>query len=283
MSSLRILFAIALWLAPVLAAADPTVTPLLSPEEFTKKCAASIQAAVGRSRVEIEAPLRLTVRDPNTGESTVHLEQTYETYKLAPDKVDELISKHVASVVEAAPDAKIDPSRIVPIIKPRSWLAEIGSTPEQPQVVYEELNEELIVVYAEDAPNSVSYFSPTDFDRIGIDRAGLRKIAGDNLVQLVPEIERRGGDGVYTVHAGGDLETSFIAVGAPWSRESFEIKGDFVFAVPSRGVLYITGSDDEAGIKAVRDYARTRYRDAAQKISPKLFVLRGNELKVLPE
>ncbi len=277
------LFAIALCVAPLLAAAEPAKVALLSPEEFTKKCAASMQVAVQRSRIEIEAPLRLIVRDPNTGQSTVYLEQSYETYKMAPDKLDEVIKKHVASVVEAAPDAGIDPARIVPVIKPQSWLAEIGSTPESPLVVSDPLNDELIVVYAEDAPNSVSYFSPTDFERTGIDRQGLRKLAGENLVQIVPKIERRGEGGVYTIHAGGDLESSFIAIGDTWSRESFAVKGDFVFAVPSRGVLYVTGSDDEAGINSVRDFARTRYRDAAQKISPKLFVLRAGQLDVLPE
>src|SRR5512145_2346422 len=115
MSPVRVLFAIAVCVAPLLAAAEPTKVALLSPEELTRKCAASMQAAVQRSRVEIEAPLRLIVRDPNTGQSTVYLEQSYETYKMAPEKVDEVIAKHVASVVEAAPDAGIDPSRIVPV------------------------------------------------------------------------------------------------------------------------------------------------------------------------
>lgn len=282
MSPVRTLFAIAL-LFPLLAAAEPAKVALLSPEEFTKKCAASMQAAVQRSRVQIEAPLRLVVRDPNTGQATIYLEQSYETYKMAPERVDEVIARHVSSVVEAAPDAGIDPSRIVPVIKPQSWLAEIGSTAERPLVVFDPLNDDLIVVYAEDAPNSVSFFSPSDFERTGIDRQGLRKLAGDNLVQIVPKIERRGEDGVYQINAGGDLETSFIAIGDTWSRESFAVKGDFVFAVPSRGVLYVTGSDDEAGVKSVRDLARTRYRGAALKISPKLFVLRAGELAVLPE
>lgn len=268
------------WVVSMAVAAD-----LLSPEEFSKQCAAQIKAAVDRSQVEIEAPLRLSLRHPDTGESTIYLEESYETYKLAPDKFDEIVEKHVASVREAAPDAVIDTTRIIPVIKPRSWLTEIGieSGAGQAPVVYDDLNEELIIVYAEDAPQSVSYFSPTDFSRTNVERAGLRKLAGDNLMRLIPNIERRGENGVYVVKAGGDLEASFLAIRSGWSHESFDVKGDFVFAVPSRGVLYVTGSDDEAGLEAVRGYARTGYRDATHKISPKLFVLRGEKLEVLPE
>jgi uncharacterized protein YtpQ (UPF0354 family) len=267
------------WVAATAVAAD-----VLSPEDFTQRCAAQIQAAVPRSRVVIEKPLQLELRHPDTGESTIFLEETYETYKMAPEKLDEIVQKHVASVLEAAPDAVIDATRIIPVVKPRSWLAEIGAAEGAPApVLYDELNEELIVVYAEDAPQSISYFSPTDFSRTGIDRQNLRRLAGDNLMRLIPKIERRGEDGVYMVKAGGDLEASFLAIRSGWSHDSFDVKGDFVFAVPSRGVLYVTGSEDEAGLETVRDYARTGYRDAAQKISPKLFVLRGDKLDVLPE
>ncbi len=283
----RSLTPLALLLLLIVGGGSGTAIEILSPDKFTEYCAERIRAKVEAGSVETLVPLQLKLRHPKSGTSTIYLDAAYETYLTAPEKLDEIVEKYTASAVEALPAANaLDASRIVPIIKPRTWLSEVGvaADPAVPSpVVYDSLNPELIVVYAENTPSSLSYFSPAELAEAKIDRQGLRQLAADNLVRLLPKIERRGEDGVYMVVAGGEFETSLLAVGTGWRQESFKVKGDFVFAAPSRGSLYITGSDDEAGIQTVRGYARTAYRDSAQKISPNLFVQRGGKLIVLPE
>ncbi len=285
--SLRMRLAVSICsLVLLLSSRLASAVELLSPEAFTQRCADSVIAKVPSVTIDASTPLRLAVDHPKSGASKIYLEEAYETYEQAPEKIDEIIQQYASGALEALPAGDgIDPSRIVPIIRPRSWLAEIGVLPgsSQPPVVYDNLNAELVVVYAENTPNSLSFFSPSELKSAEVDPGGLRQLAATNLVRILPKIERRGEDGVYMVVAGGEFETSLLAIGSGWRKNSFDVKGDFVFAAPARGSLYVTGSDDEAGIKTLRGYARTAYRDSSQKISPNLFVQRDGRLIVLPE
>ncbi len=268
------------------AATGATAIDLLLPEVFSKRCAERIQAKVPDVTIGIPQPLQLKLSHAKSGVSTIYLEEAYEAYKQSPDKLDEIIDLYAAGALDALPSASgVDATRIVPIVKPRAWLAEVGVVEgaDQAELVYDDLNPELVVVYAEDTPSSLSYFSSAELAKAKIDRSGLRQLASTNLVRLLPKIERRGEDGVYMVAAGGEYETSLLAVGTGWKKDSFQVKGDFVFAAPARGSLYVTGSEDADGIKTVRGYARTIYRDSSQKISPELFVQRGGKLTVLAE
>ena len=270
----------ALWVA-----AAPAVD-LMVPEDFSSHVAEKIRAVTPGAKVEVESQLQLRIDHPKSGRSTVRLDEAYQAYLQSPDKVDEIVERFTSGAVEAVPMSGIDSKRIVPIIKPRGWLAEIGFSGDDKDtapVVYDSLNAELIIVYAENTPNSLSYFSPAELAEAKIERRRLRGLAADNLVRILPKIERRTEEGVFRVVADGEFETSLLAVGSGWRRENFDVKGDFVFAAPARGSLYITGSDDKAGIEKLRGYARTEYRDSPQKISPKLFVQRGSKLDVLPE
>jgi uncharacterized protein YtpQ (UPF0354 family) len=278
---LSVIAVVAVLMAAVVSAEDPD---LLSPEAFSRRCADKITAAVTGASVEVPSPLVLHVKHPKSGESTVHLEAAYETYRKAPKTLDEILAAYASGMLEAVPNAGgIDQSRIVPIVQARSWLAEVGATPgKPPPVVYDVLNPDLIVVYAENTPNSLSYFSPSELEAAKIDRDGLRQLAANNLVRILPQIERRGDNGVYAVVAGGEFETSLLAVGTGWRKESFDVEGEFVFAAPARGTLFVTGSKDAEGLEKVRAMAKTAYGQSSQKLSPKLFVQRGGQLVELP-
>lgn len=255
---------------------------LLTHEQFSQRSAEGIRAALPAMQVAIDQPLRLTLK--GSGESsTLPLDDAYQAYMRAPDKIDEVLRLLVDSVVESqAAATAIDRSLIVPVVRERTWFADVGA-PGGAGLVFDDLNDDLVVVYAEDAPNSLSYFSPLELQKAGIERDGLRQLAAENLLRILPQIERRGETGVYQVQAGGDFEASLLAIGTVWRAESFDVKGDFVFAVPAVGVLYVTGSEDAAGIAAVRKMADEAYKRSAQKMSPRLYVLRGGTLLALPE
>ncbi len=272
-----------LFLVAAVPAAEVLGVEVLSPAEFTQHCLEKVRAAAPRATISAPEPLKLGLTHRESGESTILLRDAYEAYLLAPDKLDEIIELFVAGVRETAPaENSIDPALIVPVVRERAWLREVGALDSSP-VVYDELNEDLVIVYAEDAPNSLSYFSPAELETSKVDRAGLRQLAADNLVRLLPQIERRGEDGVFVVKAGGDFEASLLAIGRVWTKESFPVKGDFVFAAPAIGILFVTGSEDAAGIKRVREMAAAAYGKSSQKLSPKLFVRRDESLLVLPD
>lgn len=273
----------------VLAAIIVAMTPglrageILSPEAFTAHFVDKARAAVPRAVIEVDKPLYVTLKQFETGESSILLADAYEAYLQAPGELETITDSFVAGIRESIPaEEKLDASLIVPVVRNRAWLKAVGTSDGSP-VVFDELNEELIVVYAEDAPKSLSFFSPDELEKAEIDRAGLRQLAADNLLRILPQIERRGAEGVYQIHAGGDFEVSLLAIGTVWTKESFAVKGDFVFAAPAVGTLYISGSDDAQGIRTLREKAAAVYGGAPQKLSPKLFVLRDGTLSVLPD
>ena len=256
---------------------------LMSPAEFTNHCVERIRAEVPQAVVAVVQPLRLTIERRGTPDTTLPLEDAYEAYRQAPDKLDEIVKLFAAGVREAAPaEGAIDPSLIVPVVRERTWLKDVGAEGGA-GLVFDDLNDELIIVYAEDTPSALSYFSPVELQKAEIDRSGLRQLAADNLLRLLPQIERRGEDGLFQVKAGGDFEASLLAIGTVWRKESFDVKGDFVFAIPAVGTLYLTGSEDKSGIASLRKMGGAVHEQAAQKLSPHLFVLRDGKLSILPE
>lgn len=270
----------------VLGVAGFAVT-IMSPDDFSEMFARKIRDARPQATVEIVEPLRLSLKTRESQESTVYLTSAYDVYKQSPTSIDEILERYVAGSLEklTAP-VKIDPSKIVPVVKDRAWLDQMRAASREEDgsdgLVFDELNEQLVIVYAEDAPNSLSYFGPGDLVTAGVERSGLRQLAANNLVRMLPKIERRGRDGVYMISAGGDFETSLLAIGTVWKKENFDVRGDFVFAIPARGILYVTGSEDPSGIATVRGHAATDYRDSSYRISPELFLLRKGKLSVLP-
>lgn len=255
---------------------------LLTHDQFSERCAETVRSRVAGAQVSVAQPLRLEVR--GAGESaTVPLDDAYQAYLRVPDKLDEIVKLLVDGVLESQAAAiAIDRTLIVPVVRERTWFADVGAEGGV-GLVYDDLNDDLVVVYAEDAPNSLSYFSPVELQKAGIVREGLRQLAAENLLRILPQIERRGENGMYQIQAGGDFESSLLAIGSMWRKESFDVKGDFVFAVPAAGVLFVTGSEDPAGIASVRKLAAESYKRSPQKLSPKLFVLREGVLVALPE
>jgi uncharacterized protein YtpQ (UPF0354 family) len=149
--------------------------------------------------------------------------------------------------------AKVDRSRIIPVLKPRLWVDGVlqaqrtqTTAAQSPEFLTEPFNMELTVVYAEDLPSTTHFLMGRD--EVG-DRAQLRNLALGNLRRLLPEIEMQpDGDGIFRISAGGVYETSLLLVDAIWSSGQLKVDGDIVVAVPDRGVLLVTGSRNRPGI-----------------------------------
>ena len=257
----------------------------LSPQAFSERFSQRLREALPQAGVEIVAPLHLRISLRKSGDSTVYLADAFEVYKQEPDSGEDLIARYVAGAIESMQmPSKIEASKIVPVLKTRKWLDEVtkGSASEQP-VVYDVVNEELVIVYAEDTGKSLGYFSTQEFTDSEIERSGLRHLAASNLVRILPKIERHGGDGFYTIQAGGDFEASLLVTGTVWTQKSFPVKGDHVFSVPARDKIFVTGSKDVEGLKKIRELAERVYRESSHRLSSKLFVLRDNAVSILPE
>ena len=253
----------------------------LSRDAYTREFAAALQKAAPQLRVEVIAEMQLRIVGPAGKESTAYLDNGYAEYLTDPKDKDAVFQKYIAALEEPeSAHGKVDPARIVPVIKDKAWIAEIREgvrvrgSDRLPENVFEPLNDELVIVYAEDSPKNISYLTPKELQELGLKREQLRELAVRNLKRLLPKIEFHGGNGVYMLTAGGDYEASLLLFDDIWADRKLEVTGDYVVAIPSRDLLLVAGSGDEAGIAKIRALAKKSVSKASYSLIPDLFVNR---------
>jgi uncharacterized protein YtpQ (UPF0354 family) len=255
---------------------------VLLPDAFTREYVAQLCKAMPQAKVEITRDLQLRVIDAAGKETTAFLDNCYSEYQSAPKDKDATIAKYVAAFAEPLIyKGNIDTARITPVIKDKAWLLEIREglkargAKEIPENVFEPLNDELVIVYAEDSPKNMRYLSPKDIEKSGLKKEGLRELAIKNLRTLLPKIEARGGNGVFMITAGGDYEASLLLFDEIWRDKMVQVEGSYIVAVPTRDLLLVTGSKDKAGIAKVREFARKSAAESAYHLIPDLFIYEG--------
>ena len=110
----------------------------------------------------------------------------------------------------------IDQTRILPVVKDIGWLESIKQTvlaqgaETAPEYLYDVINTELVVMYAEDTPTNIRYLDAESVTELSIDITQLRELAITNLLSLLPPLERHGDQGLYMIAADGNYEASLL-------------------------------------------------------------------------
>jgi uncharacterized protein YtpQ (UPF0354 family) len=258
----------------------------LSREAFTLQFVASLKAA--RPDVEIRAlkPLRLQILDKGKV-ATADLTNAFLEYRLEPREIDTVIRRHLGAIASATAPARrrIERSRIVPVVKSRRWIADYAALVKEQGFrdaavpVHEELNSELVVVYAEDRDKTYMFLLPGDVGRLGIENDELPLLARNNLARIAPPPELITGPYAYGIHVDGNYEASLILYPDWWEARPIEVDGDYVVAVPARDILMITGSNNRAGIDQLRALARQTVENMSHAIVDTLFVFRNGRFE----
>ena len=265
------------------ARAEPLTHPL-APLAFTQQLVRALMVALPSATVTIKSDLELAIRHSDGRTASVDLTNAYRTYSGDPLRFDEVVRVYVAALsgppqARTATAAKLDRSRIVPVIKTRQWIVELHNNLKaggsDQQHLFEDFSGELAVVYAEDSDKRMRYLTTTE--DIGVERSGLRKLAVDNLTRLLPKIEMHSyGDGELSfMSVGGDYEASLLLIDDIWSGGQVKVNGDIVVAVPARDVLLVTGSRSRSGLKAVRGMAAELLAKGPYGLTDTLFVYRN--------
>jgi uncharacterized protein YtpQ (UPF0354 family) len=262
----------------------------LPPAGFTKEFAKGLRSTLPSLTVDIKAERELRVTNAKGEKSTMFLDNAYAEYLRDPKALSDVIQKYGAGLAEFPGDeASIDRSRIIPIVKDRKWLAEIRgslqarSAGPAPENVFDDLNEELVVVYAVDSPKSICYLTPKNLQDTGVARGDLRGLAVENLKRLLPKIAVHPGPLVSTVKADGNYEASLLLFDELWRSIQIKVDGDFVVAIPARDVLLVAGSQNPAGIAKLRELAAHVARESPYHLTNELFVYRDGSFKKLPQ
>ena len=251
----------------------------LSPRAFTETFATEFRRSIPSATIT-RGDLQITVRRPS-GSTTINLYNAYNTYSKEPQRLKELISVQLALVATlndapARVEAKLDPSGIVPVIKGRAWLRELQrqikiSGAQQEQLV-ENLNDELVIAYAEDTAKATRYLTAAEYSG---DRGKLRALAVENLMRVLPKIEMAiANEHVSMISAGDDYTASLLLLERIWTNGQIKVQGDIVVSVPTRDNIFITGSRDTM-LKNFRMMTHDTYTEGPYSVSDALFVYRN--------
>ena len=280
------------FLAVAVGAQAAALEALVGEDQFTALYIQAMRARAPELEIRISGPLELTI-GPDGQEITAHLDNAYARYRITPDRLSEVINDFVLSTVESLSmgQARINVARIVPVLKDADYLNDMRQGALGDRVAgaaHERYNDQLIILYAEDMQHSIRYLSNEDLDRLGIDRAGLREMAVENLGRLLPRMEALGRDGAYMLIADGIHEASLLLfddiwTGEIWRSGSLPVTGELVVAVPARGMLLVTGSQDAAGLAMTREVADDVAANDPYAVTNQLFVYRDGRFQPFDE
>jgi uncharacterized protein YtpQ (UPF0354 family) len=170
----------------------------------------------------------------------------------------------------AVPSAKVDRARIVPVIWPK------GSA--RSDFLVDPLNDELVVIYAEDNGKEMRMLMAKDLEPAAIKRDELRALAVANLRSVVPQVRLHRGNEYSMFTAGGSYESSLLLTPQVLTASNVKVEGDIVLAVPARNLLFVTGTRTPGGVAKLREVAGRAMRESPNRLTDTLFVLRGGEI-----
>jgi uncharacterized protein YtpQ (UPF0354 family) len=263
---------------------------VLDSAAFSQKAAARFRKGFPKvAAVAVVRDLELQLTDDQGAKRSVFLNNSFASYLSAPGKIDEILGIYVRALAEPEPlSTRVDPGRIVPVVKDALWLTEAmtmarqRSNREPVPPVHEVLNELLIVLFAEDSPTRIRFLTEENLRASDLARETLRTLAVDNLRKLLPKVEVRPGGAFSLVTAGGNYEASLLLLDDLWSKRSIAADGDYVVAVPARDLLLVAASDSPANVARLREVASQMAAKAAYRLSDALFVYREGAFAVLP-
>jgi uncharacterized protein YtpQ (UPF0354 family) len=178
------------------------------------------------------------------------------------------------------------PKNVIPVIKDRAFLEEIrGMFARDPkmlakagEVAFEQLNSELFILYVADNPQTIQYLRESDVAALHLGGQTLRTLAVDNLQQLLPQIQSRGGEGFFLFTAGGCYEPSLILLDSIWEKLGPYITGSILFAAPARDVLFVADSSIPKAVEQLVAAAKAVFAQAPYRVSDKIFVRLPNRI-----
>lgn len=175
---------------------------------------------------------------------------------------------------------------ILPAIKTTAWLevsaAQLSSigVPADQQPASRLLVGDLSVTYVEDKPGAVRYLCAAELEGLDLDLSGAHARALANLALRIPDLEIRGKGGRFTVRLDGIYDASLVLFLDQWIGR-LQLKGLPVLAVAARDELMVCGSEDEAGLAALRAAAAHIAGNSAYGLSGRLFACRAGRLQEL--
>jgi hypothetical protein len=250
------------------------------PDTFTRDALAIFQQQAGDRKVEIAGRLEFTVTMPDASTQTVHLDNLYQSCAANPKRKEEEIARF-ARIFLAGPAAEtILPKNVVPLVRDRALVKELEESlarraePDKPkpELLFEPLGADLVIIYVCDNPETIQYLSREDLKELHLSGQTLRELALENLRRILPDVKSQGANGLHFFSADNCYEPSLVLSDKLWERFRNEIKGEILFGIPARGVLMVADSSVPEAVAHLKKLAGELFRKQPYRITEKIYV-----------
>jgi uncharacterized protein YtpQ (UPF0354 family) len=233
----------------------------LTPESFAKDVQNALRSSGEHRNIRYDpGEFALRIGD---NQRILYLHNSYEMYKATSKSSRKAAMRQIVrswfSTEKPHPEefADLGPD-LLPVVRSRSYydLTELRlrlSGGELKSLPYEILADHLAVGLVFDLPESMRSIPNEDLDRWQVSLYDALEKARQNLMEREHKVMQIG-DGLYSSAAGDSYDASRMILLDLVRKLS--VKGDFVAMVPNRDTLLITGSDDQAGLAIMSEYAK---------------------------
>jgi uncharacterized protein YtpQ (UPF0354 family) len=146
-----------------------------------------------------------------------------------------------------------------------------GQDPSKFDPVYQNLIDDIIILFAEDSPTNIRYINESDLREYGISKNEILDLAIKNYKQKFTNINLENKNGVLLVTVDGDYEASAILIDDVVKKAQQQINGNLIMAIPSREVLLFTSKDNQQGIEVIKEITQKVAKESPYSISTNIF------------
>ncbi len=232
------------------------------------------------------------------GGATIFLGNVYANFCRAPRNARQSIVSEFVTAAASIPGlpsipadfASAKPS-LMPVVRDAAYYSTFrlmnrknGKNGDDPgiDVVLKNLAGELLVGLAYDTERNITSINHDFFDKWGVSLDDAFKAAKENLWEKTDPNRFAGQNGVYWGEWADSYDSSRLLLTELIYRLS--VDGDPVAFVPNRDQLWVTGTDNSAGLAAILKAGMENHFKHGHPVSPDLYVLADGTWKVhVPE
>jgi uncharacterized protein YtpQ (UPF0354 family) len=205
-------------------------------------------------KVEFESDASLKISDPDGSSFTMNLHNLWAECEREPDERAEIVSRYVRILVSRTEGTKpsIVLENIVALVRDSVYRAYVAE--DDRALVTRHLIGDLWIVYAVDLPESTDVLGSKEAESLSLGPDELLRLGTENIGRLLGQMEWEPYGECFSLSCEDiTYASSALLLDHVWEHTRSIVSGDPAVAVPARDTVLVTGSENRAGLKELRD------------------------------
>jgi hypothetical protein len=246
---------------------------------FTAWMAKRIQAQLPDTRVEVDSPLTLKLRQAD-GEEILqaNLDRIFDFCTRAPAHCEDAASQYTSGIAEhlAGREDALEAPMVRVAIRPREYLesAQKQMPADAPRILARPLTGELMEVAVVDFPTSIRLFTAADAKALKLTEKAVFELGRNNLratLKPLGEYPQPTADASFRYLGDSPYESSRLALHSEWKAIARMLGGELIVAAPSADLLFYGRGGSPTAVGALRTMARKAAGESERPLSTSVF------------